>query len=92
MAVSIFEQVLLILVSKLQLPACVEGFPGHHPIHDKGLTPDTDSLYSSVAEHWSCKPGVESSILSGGMKSKSSPFCVASSGLIVYKILHKNTV
>ena len=24
------------------------------------------SLYSSVAEHWSCKPGVESSILSGG--------------------------
>ena len=23
-------------------------------------------LYSSVAEHWSCKPGVESSILSGG--------------------------
>ena len=66
MAVSIFEQVLLILVSKLQLPACVEGFPGHHPIHDKGLTPDTDSLYSSVAEHWSCKPGVESSILSGG--------------------------
>ena len=28
------------------------------------------SLYSSVAEHWSCKPGVESSILSGGMKSK----------------------
>ena len=25
------------------------------------------SLYSSVAEHWSCKPGVESSILSGGM-------------------------
>ena len=27
----------------------------------------TKSLYSSVAEHWSCKPGVESSILSGGM-------------------------
>ena len=26
----------------------------------------TVSLYSSVAEHWSCKPGVESSILSGG--------------------------
>ena len=26
----------------------------------------TKSLYSSVAEHWSCKPGVESSILSGG--------------------------
>ena len=25
------------------------------------------SLYSSVAEHWSCKPGVESSILSGGI-------------------------
>ena len=25
-----------------------------------------ESLYSSVAEHWSCKPGVESSILSGG--------------------------
>ncbi len=24
-------------------------------------------LYSSVAEHWSCKPGVESSILSGGI-------------------------
>ena len=27
----------------------------------------TKSLYSSVAEHWSCKPGVESSILSGGI-------------------------
>ena len=26
-----------------------------------------NSLYSSVAEHWSCKPGVESSILSGGI-------------------------
>ena len=25
------------------------------------------SLYSSVAEHWSCKPGVLSSILSGGI-------------------------
>ena len=25
-----------------------------------------NSLFSSVAEHWSCKPGVESSILSGG--------------------------
>ena len=23
-------------------------------------------LYSSVAEHWSCKPGVVSSILTGG--------------------------
>ena len=29
----------------------------------------TRSLYSSVAEHWSCKPGVESSILSGGINS-----------------------
>ena len=26
----------------------------------------TSSLYSSVVEHWSCKPGVESSNLSGG--------------------------
>ena len=31
------------------------------------------SLYSSVAEHWSCKPAVESSILSGGMSGKSFP-------------------
>lgn len=31
-----------------------------------GEAGETLSLYSSVAEHWSCKPGVESSILSGG--------------------------
>ena len=31
-----------------------------------GEAGETTSLYSSVAEHWSCKPGVESSILSGG--------------------------
>ena len=30
----------------------------------------TVSLYSSVVEHWSCKPGVESSILSGGSQWK----------------------
>ena len=28
---------------------------------------DAASLLSSEAEHWSCKPGVESSILSGGI-------------------------
>ena len=27
----------------------------------------TESLYSSVAEHWSCKPGVVSSNLTGGI-------------------------
>ena len=31
------------------------------------------SLYSSVAEHWSCKPGVESSILSGGIFARRFP-------------------
>ena len=34
--------------------------------------PPASSLYSSVAEHWSCKPGVESSILSGGIDFCSS--------------------
>ena len=37
---------------------------------------NTSSLYSSVAEHWSCKPGVESSILSGGRSAHVHLFSV----------------
>ena len=33
---------------------------------------DAASLLSSEAEHWSCKPGVESSILSGGIVGTSN--------------------
>ncbi len=53
--------------------SCVAGHPHHtreyvyHPMKGHGLRPAwITRLYSSVAEHWSCKPGVGSSILPGG--------------------------
>ena len=42
------------------------GDEGGHDSWHRCRGPCHGCLYSSVAEHWSCKPGVESSILSGG--------------------------
>ena len=47
-------------------------FPHHFDIHylinkcSQGYQEPIRSLYSSVVEHWSCKPGVVSSNLTGG--------------------------
>jgi hypothetical protein len=49
----------------------------------------SQSLFSSVVEHWSCKPGVGSSILSGGIFSKAvmrSSLCPAALNIMYIKI------
>ena len=49
----------------------------------------TYSLLSSVAEHWSCKPGVVSSILTGGRNFiRHNQFIYA----LLYHYQHKNLV
>ena len=45
------------------------------------MSSDYEGLYSSVAEHWSCKPGVESSILSGGSEVILILFDTSSTGI-----------